>query len=231
MKNFLTVFLSIFFLTNSVKAQVINDSVFVCDVKYENPKFNNPHAGSAFVLKYKNKLYACTAKHVLFFAKTDSMKTISLDKTLLTWELKSKINSEIKILAGRLVNENKTEKLEMPPFGDWLIFEIKSEIPPNTVVYTLRENHLIDGEEISFLGYPYDADKPVHINGTFVGYNQDKNLKMDIAKGNYYGCSGGPVLDKNGLVVGIVSMGYFDEKNNKMVFEPASPDYFKQVIK
>ena len=51
-----------------------------------------------------------------------------------------------------------------------------------------------------------------------------------MPKGTYNGCSGGPVLDSEGKLVGIVSMGYFNEKENKMIFEPASLDYFKTVI-
>jgi sensor histidine kinase regulating citrate/malate metabolism len=55
-------------------------------------------------------------------------------------------------------------------------------------------------------------------------------LIFEVSKGNYGGCSGGPVLDAQGKVVGIVSMGYFNEKENRMVFEPASLAYFKKVM-
>jgi hypothetical protein len=90
---------------------------------------------------------------------------------------------------------------------------------------------LIIGEEVRFLGYPYENDKAISVQGTFIGFTTENNLKLDVPKGNYDGCSGGPVLDTNGKVVGIVSMGYFNQKEQKMIFEPASLDYFKQIIK
>ncbi len=77
------------------------DSVFLNDVKFKNSKFDNPHAGSSFLVRYKRKIYACTAKHVLLFAKTDSMKTVSFGDELTSWKLTSKVNSNTKIATGK----------------------------------------------------------------------------------------------------------------------------------
>lgn len=207
------------------------DSVLVCDVKFKKQKFNNPHAGSGFLLEYDGKVYACTAKHVLFFAKTDSMKTISFGGKLKSWEFVSKKNEKNKVLAGKLINENPNEAIEMPPKGDWLVFEIQGDVPKDIIIYSLREKPLNKGEKVSFLGYPYNTTKPVNVVGSLIDFTKEGNLSLDVPKGNYAGCSGGPVLDTNGKLVGLVSMGYFDQKENKMVFEPSSSDNFKALIK
>ncbi|NAS29897.1 hypothetical protein GTQ40_02835 [Flavobacteriaceae bacterium R38] len=201
----------------------------VCKATFKNSKFDNVHAGSGFLLRHNNKTYAITAKHVLFFAKTDSMKTISFGDELKSWTLYSK-QSKSKIIAGKLINENPNEAIVMPPKGDWLIFETTDKLPKNMAIYTLRDTPLKQGEDVKFMGYPYKSESPIRINGSFIGLTKDNNLKLDVPNGNYGGCSGGPVIDSEGKLVGIVSMGYFNQKEQKYVFEPASLDYFRSII-
>jgi len=222
------VFTLLFILGFSVSYAQI-DSVFVCDVTFKNSKFDNSHAGSGFLLKHKNKVYGITAKHVLFFAKTDHMKTISFGEDLTSWNFSSK-NKNVSIKAGKLVNEDPNEPLEMPPKGDWLIFEIEGDISEQAAIYSLRTEPLYKGEEVYFLGYPYNSEQSVTIKGQYIGLTKDNNLRLEVAKGTYNGCSGGPVIDAQGRIVGIVSMGYFNKAENKMVFEPASIGYFKDII-
>ena len=227
MKKIITIILGVLFI-NTAYSQI--DSVLISSVKFKNSKFNNPHAGSGFLLTYKNKNYAVTAKHVLFFAKTDSMKTVSFGDDLKSWEFISKTSPIKKVLAGKLINENMNEPIVMPPKGDWLIFEINSKLPENTVVFEVRKTPLEINETVSFMGYPYKSKKAIKIRGKFIGLTKDGNLRLDVPRGTYNGCSGGPVFDSAGKIVGIVSMGYYNNTTTKMVFEPASLQYFKQVI-
>lgn len=219
----------LFFFYGNQLAFAQQDSVLVCNVKFKDSKFNNPHAGSGFLLKHNEKIYGITAKHVLFFAKTDSMKSIDFGNALKSWTFQSKsTNNSIK--ASKLINQNPNEAIEMPPKGDWLIFEVTAPIPDDVVVYQIREKPLEIGEKFEFLGVPYKREKAICVQGNFIGFTPDKNLKLKVPNGNYGGCSGGPVLDSEGKLVGIVSMGYFNKKENQYIFEPASLDYFKQVI-
>jgi hypothetical protein len=118
----------------------------------------------------------------------------------------------------------------MPLQNDWLVFEIEGEIPEDLAIYKLRDQPLTKGEPLRFLGYPYNNEKPIGINGIFVDFTSGNNLSLDVPKGVYNGCSGGPVIDVMGQLVGLVSMGYFDKANNKQVFEPASVAYFKEIM-
>nr|WP_298930921.1 trypsin-like peptidase domain-containing protein [uncultured Allomuricauda sp.] len=224
----IAVFFSLITLFYEVNAQI--DSVLVCKASFKDSKFDNPHAGSAFLLRYEGKMYACTAKHVLFFAKTDSMKTISFGDELKSWEFVSKMNEKNKVLAGKLINESTNEAITIPPKADWLVFEIQGDIPKDIITYTLREKPLREGEKVHFLGYPYNTAEPVNVVGSFIGLTQEGNLSLDIPKGTYGGCSGGPVLDAKGKLVGLVSMGYFNQKESKMVFEPSSTKHFQSII-
>ena len=219
----------LFMLTSMSQSLAQIDSVFISNVKFSNGQFNNDHAGSGFLVSYKGKTFACTAKHVLLFAKTDSMQSISFGDDLKSWTFTSATHKENNVLAGRLVNEDPNEKIVMPPEGDWLIFEV-NDVPEGVAIYKLREGPLTSGESVSFLGFPYGYVQPIRVKGEFIGFTTDFNLSLNVPKGTYNGCSGGPVVDEEGRLVGLVSMGYFDAKENKMVFEPASLSYFKSII-
>jgi hypothetical protein len=228
MKRTIVAFLLCLLVSKWAMAQ--QDSVLVCDVRFKSPKFDNGHAGSGFLLKYKNQIYACTAKHVLFFAKTDAMKTISFGDDLESWSFVSKTDPEIRISAGKLINEDGTEPLAMPPNGDWLVFGTHTEVPSGIHLFEIRTNVLKVGERLYFMGYPYGSNHPMKVEGSFKGYTEAGNLSLDVPKGTYNGCSGGPVFDDQGQLVGLVSLGYIDQKTDTMVFEPASTEYFKKII-
>jgi len=153
--SIITILLTLLVSTGFGQTKV--DSVFISDVKFHNAEHNNEHAGSSFQVKYKGEIYDCTAKHVLSFAKTDSMKTVSFGHELASWEFISKVNANTHISVRKLVNENKEEKIVMPPVGDWLIFEVTGEIPKNAAIYRLRKKALAKGDALSVIGYPYQS--------------------------------------------------------------------------
>ncbi|PCE63038.1 S1 family peptidase [Sediminicola luteus] len=208
------------------------DSVFVCDVRFTETRFNNPHAGSGFLLRYADTVYLCTAKHVLFFAKTDRMKGIGFGEELEAWRFVNRGSKRVVIRAGKLVNEDPNEKLDGMPIHDWLIFKAPDSLPKHVAVFELRKSPLKSGETLYFTGFPYTPIEmePIRVRGSFLGFTKAGNLKLDVPKAKYNGCSGGPVFDVQGRLVGIVSMGYFNAETEAMVFEPASTDYVKKVL-
>lgn len=211
----------------------ITHEVFVCQVSFKDSHYNNAHAGSGFFISYRGTTYGVTAKHVLYFAKTESMNAVDFKGELKSWEFVSPADSLVKIRAGNLLNENSEELLSRPIKGDWLIFEIEDELPANIHVFEVSESEPEQGEKLSFTGYPYESNnpsKPLTIKGSYEGSEEEWVFTMKVSKGNYGGMSGGPVTNSKGEVVGLVSMGYFNEQTQRMVFQPASISYFKEVI-
>lgn len=210
-----------------------NEKVFVCKVSFKDSQFDNEHAGSGFFIKYKGQVYGVTAKHVLFFAKTDSMNSVDFGDELLSWKFSSRSDSTLSIKAGKLINSNPAETLAGQLQGDWLIFEINQPLPDQVYVHELRDTPLEMGEPLSFMGFPYKSEhpeKPLRINGTFESPKDTYSFNMNVPRGEYFGCSGGPVIDSENKVVGLVSMGYYNEQESKMIFEPASVNYFKEIV-
>lgn len=207
--------------------------VFISSVKFHDPQYNKAHVGSGFFISHKGSVYGVTAKHVLYFAKTESMDAVDFNGELKSWEFISPSDPSIKIKAGNLLNHNSEELLSEPIKGDWLIFEIENELPENVHVFEISDVDPSIGEELSFTGFPYeskDPSLPLSVNGSYQGSEEQWVFTMNVPRGNYGGTSGGPVLNRNGQVVGLVSMGYFNEEEQRMIFLPASVSYFKEVI-
>ena len=208
------------------------DSVLICDAKFKDSQYDNAHAGSACLVKVDKKTYLVTAKHVLYFAKTQSMNSVSFGDSLLSWNCYPKDRPSKTVKAGRLINEDRNEKLEGMFEGDWLIFEIQGKLPEELAVYNIRKEALEPGEVIQFLGYPYkkEDNSPIRIKGKFSTYTKHNNFKAEVPAAHYNGCSGGPVLDADGKLIGLVSMGWFNEETNEMTFEPTGLWYFLNVL-
>lgn len=208
-------------------------AVFVCQVSFKEAQFNNHHAGSGFFIQYNGQNYGVTAKHILLFAKTDKMDSIDFGDELESFEFVSPSDSTLRIRAGQLINSNPDEKLGNTFFGDWLIFEIDEDLPESVKVFEISSKPPQTGDILSFKGFPYQSDTPSvpsKVEGGFLQVLDEFTFDMKVPKGNYGGCSGGPVTDQDGKVVGLVSMGYFDQNTQQQVFHPASIAYFIDVI-
>jgi hypothetical protein len=210
------------------------ENVFINRVSFTDSRYNKEHSGSAFLIRYNEKVYGVTAKHILQFTKTDTMKSVHFGDNLESWEFYIPNKPQFTIKVGNLINSNPNELLEDPIFGDWLIFEIKDSIPKEVNVFELSRKSLFNGDELTVWGFPYNSnpsDKPFHCSGEFDRYNHENHsFYMNVPKHDYLGCSGGPIVDTIGNIVGLVSKGYFDESLQKMIFQPSSISYFKEVL-
>lgn len=207
----------------------------VNDVKFKNAKFNNAHAGTAFLLDTGNEIVACTAKHVLFFAKSKAMNSVHFRGTLETWAFHPKGDNSHPIVADKLLNADMDEKLDPAKImsRDCIVFTLKSQ-PKHIQTLKLRHTPLQTNETVFVLGYPY-ADKSNTQNiyqGKFVK-NQGNNLlvKLEDTKIRLNGMSGGAVIDEQGRLVGLVSRMIRDPKTKEMYLAPTSTKYLQEVLK
>ena len=205
------------------------------NVKFQNSKYNNSYAGSAFLLNTGKGVVAVTAKHVLLLAKSKQMNSVHFRGTLKAWAFHPKGDSTRPILAKRLINADINEPLDPAKLmnKDCIVFSLQST-PKHIQALKLRERPIQPNETVYVIGCPY-ADKNCVQNvykGTFVR-KQGVNLLVQLENTslNLGGMSGGAVIDRNGDVVGVVSRMLRDAQTKEVLLAPVSTDYLKKVLK
>ncbi|MFC1475303.1 serine protease [Candidatus Zixiibacteriota bacterium] len=189
---------------------------------------NHPIAGCGFLLDIEGEILAATAKHILIFFKSDSMKTVSFNNTLKHWKMFPKNKPDDVVVVDKLINENQEEPLEnIPPGKDWLLFTIKKR-SQNIQPLKFRSSPLQEGETVYIVGWRYsDKDCPqVIYEGNFVRSEEGSFLitTKELADNTMPGLSGSPVIDSKGYLIGLMS-----QKADKME-RPSSTDYPKMLL-
>jgi hypothetical protein len=190
---------------------------------------NHPIAGCSFLLDTGDEILAATAKHILLFFKSDSMKAVSFNNSLKLWKMFPKNNPDDVVVVDKLINENPEEPLEpMPSERDWLLFTIK-ESSENIQPLRFRSAPMQEGEAVYIIGWRYtDKDCPqVVYEGNFVRSEEGSFLitTKELADNTMPGLSGSPVIDSEGYLLGLMS-----QKAGKME-RPSSIDYPRMLIR
>ena len=180
-------------------------------IEYVDKSF--PIAACSFLLEAGNDVYAVTAKHVLTYFKSDTMTTVSFNKTLKSWVMFPKNNPADTVVVDALLNEDPAEPINrvIPSDVDWLLFSIKTRsdrIQP----LRFREAPLEPGEKVYIIGWRYsDKDCPqVVYEGNYVeSINGSVIISTKALSDNKRpGLSGSPVVDSKGFLIGIMSQKY-----------------------
>ena len=156
--------------------------------------------GSGFLIDGQG--YLVTNAHVVQIPKTD--KLVSTLRV---------VNKE-RSYAASIVYIDQNNDIAILKIDD------KNWKPVANLPYSLRKSAVDLGEEIFTLGYPrnsivYNRGYLSAASGYGEGYKDD-TLSVQIAIGANHGNSGGPVLDKNGDIIGILSTR--DKSANEVVF-------------
>lgn len=198
----------------------------VNNIEFADPKYNQPKFSCGFLLAYNKDTFAITAKHILKVIKTDDMKAVSLAPAIKSWSLYPLTRPGEVVVTDQLVNENKSELLEAKATydNDWLIFSIKENhamIKPLQV----RTTPLNPGEKLYVVGWTRKMESGEQRVYEFEYYKTIGNrilLKELIVPEQFGGLSGAPLVDEQGLVVGLVSNGTVDPATNKKYFSPCA---------
>lgn len=201
------------------------------NVSFNESSFNNPNAANGFLVQYKSKTYAITAKHVLNLAKTEKMKFVDFEGELKQWKMHPKNDGSQYIILDKLLNTNKTDSLtwsymdnNWDNYNDWLVFSIKENKTKHKPL-KFRSDILKKEENLYVIGWSYKDS---------IGTQRIYEYKFDKVEGNYYnlkqikgpkslgGLSGSPVVDKKGNVIGLVTSGWEDEKTKEVILQATS---------
>lgn len=190
--------------------------------------------GSGFLLKYRNDTFVVTAKHLLAFAKTDSVKYLTLDFSIKRWTLSPLGKEDEMVVINKLLNENKAENIKSKNRfkNDWLLFSIaenRSSVKP----VEFRDSPLVVGEKLYVVGWTRDKTEGEQTVYEFI-YHKTKGthilLKDVIVPEKFGGLSGAPLVDENGLLVGIVSNSTFEWMSLGRLFSPCSVDSLRLFL-
>jgi len=179
----------------------------VNEIEYIDQYF--PVAGCSFLLEAGGDTVAATAKHVLIYFKSDSMRTTSFENTLVSWTMHPKDDPGDSVVTGRLINEDPAERIEYAPSrNDWLLFEI-ARTSPGMEPLQFREKPLVEGETVYIIGWRYtdlDCRQRVY-RGKLAGWENGEVIisTEDLADNTIPGLSGAPVIDSDGRLIGLMS--------------------------
>ncbi|MCE5332508.1 MAG: trypsin-like peptidase domain-containing protein [Bacteroidales bacterium] len=169
--------------------------------------------GTAFLLKYKNDTFAITAKHTLAILKPDSLKNLTLENFIKVWTMSPLDEENEIVIVDKLLNENKNESLKTESLyeKDWLVFSIK-ENRANVIPLEFREKPLVKGEKLYVVGWTRhmkEGNQRVYEFEFYKTKGTHHLMKKLIIPEKMGGLSGGPVVDEDGKLVGIVSNSEF----------------------
>lgn len=211
------------------KIALINEVWFKNGDRYIDPSFQ--YAGTGFLIDNGKDTLAATAKHILWIAKNKQSRGTEINAALEKWIMRPKGNTKDTAIIGKLLNEDPDELLEGKGSTiqdrDWIIFSIKKSAP-NLYPLKPRYTPIKPGEKVYILSCAYDDSLcTVHEGKVYQKAGMDILIQRDM-KTHKGGCSGSPVIDSNGYLVGIVSGSAGSNAGNVSV--AISTEYLQGVL-
>jgi hypothetical protein len=210
---------------------MINEVWYKDGERYVHPSFE--YAASGFIIDTGKDTLAATVKHVLWIAKTKTMKSVDQQGKLQRWIMHPKGNLKDSVVIGQLINADSTEILEGSKSTitqrDWLVFSTKY-VSPHIQPLKPRFTPVRVGERVWYFGCPYNDKNCVTGESEIVAIEGDRIIFTMPAGANVGGASGSAVVDQNGFLVGILGGSSTDKKTNKQALYAISTRYLKKII-
>ncbi|GEO04934.1 hypothetical protein AAE02nite_25980 [Adhaeribacter aerolatus] len=230
LKTFLVISLLLSFTSCSGQEKVstknFDEITLVNHIQFHNNKYDQQKFSCGFLLEANNDTFAVTAKHLLKVIKPQEMKALLFEGMVKQWSMYPLNKKEEMVVMDKLLNQSKAELLDSKATyeNDWLVFSVKknySKVKP----LQLRTSALQPGEKLYVVGWTRTMEDGPQRVYEFEYYKTIANrilLKDVIAPEKFGGLSGAPLVDAQGLVVGIVSNGTTDPDSNKKYFSPCA---------
>jgi len=144
----------------------------------------NGEVGTGFLIDTDNG-YVMTARHVVIAAKESHTHKITG-----AFEFSLKNQFSLKLVDDDVLTDIAIVQIESPEYTKGLHpFELSLSLPP-------------DDSLVALGGFQYgDDDKALSDSGKM---SRNKNGRFEVRANNFPGDSGGPVLDRQGLVIGVI---------------------------
>lgn len=204
-------------------------------IEFVNAKYDQPKFSCGFLLKYQNDTFAVTAKHLLQIIHPPEMKTIYFEDMIRTWTMFPLDRKNETVITHKLINENSAASIADKSIyeDDFLVFSLKEN---RSTIQPLepRTTPLVPGEKIYVAGWTRKMEEGPQRVYEFEYHRTIGNrilLKDIIVPEQFGGLSGAPVVDEQGLLVGIVSGGTVDPATGKKYFSPCSIGNLLETLK
>lgn len=209
-----------------ISAKTFKDIALLNRIEFFDTALNQPKFSCGFLLKHNTDTFAVTTKHIIKVIKPEGMKTLQFNGIVKQWSMFPLNRKDEIVITRDLLNESKTEQLEDKSTydNDWLVFSIKSN-SSKIVPLSIRTTPLKPGEKIYVVGWTRKMEDGPQRVYEFEYYKTIGNrllLKDVLVPELFGGLSGGPVVDAEGLLVGLVSGATTDPDTKKKYFSPCS---------
>lgn len=221
-------FFSVYSCQNKTSTKTFDDIALVNKIEFNDAELNQSRFGCGFLLEYKNRTFAVTAKHLLQVIKPEKMKVLSFDDYIKSWSFYVLDKKDELVTTDTLLNTNKSESLKEKSsyVNDWLVFSVQKN-NSNAKILKIRETPPRSGEKLYAVGWTRTMESGSQRVYEFEYYKTVHNrmlLKDVVVPDKFGGLSGAPVVDQNGELVGIVSGGTEDPDTKKKYFSPCTLD-------
>jgi hypothetical protein len=210
---------------------MINEVWYKNGERYIDPSFQ--YAGTAFLIDTGSDTLAATAKHVLWVAKTKTMKSVDLQGHLQRWIMHPKTNLKDSVVIDQLINHDTAEILSGPESTimerDWILFTTRY-VSPNIQPLIPRYTKVHPGERIYYFGCPYEVPECVREESTVLEVEGNRIIFAFPVGASLVGASGSPLVDGNGFLIGILSGATFAKSTGGDALYATSTHYLRKVL-
>ena len=210
---------------------MINEVWYKNGERYIDPSFQ--YAGTAFLIDTGSDTLAATAKHILWVAKTKTMKSVDFQGDLQRWIMHPKTNLKDSVVIDQLVNRDTAEILNGSESTilqrDWILFTTRY-VSPNIQPLVPRYTKVHPGERIYYFGCPYALPECVRQESTVLEVEGNRIIFALRKETPLAGASGSPLVDENGFLIGILSGATFARSTGGDALYATSTHYLRRVL-